>query len=238
MNDVRDPDLLLAQLDLSLADTRNIKEIVDQPNQVVQLTVHHLAKLVSPHIVGIAPQDIETIAKRCKWVAKLMGKSGQELVLAAVRFLQRLGLGLKLVPLLLDLLALTIEFEKDLCLMAQHIGLDRLLDKIHGSRFISLEAAALARAAGGNKDDRDAAGSLIAAHQFGKLKTVEARHLDVYQGERDIILKEDFERLVAGAGFQKIQVVATKQRFERQEVFFEIVDQQKFDGVHGSTFCR
>ena len=88
------------------------------------------------------------------------------------------------------------------------------------------EAALPVGAAGGHEDYRDMARAFVAAHIFGQFEPVHAGHLDVEQGERDIVDQQQFQRFLARTGLQTDQPVALEQRFERQQIFLKVVDQQ------------
>jgi hypothetical protein len=46
--------------------------------------------------------------------------------------------------------------------------------------------------------------SLIASHEFCKLKSVKSGHLDVNQRQRNIMLQQQFKRVITGFRFQQL----------------------------------
>jgi hypothetical protein len=192
---------------------------------MIQLSVHDLADLGGFFSIRVSSQNVKTIAQGRERVSEFVCKRRQKLVLAANRSLQRFSLLLQWVALRFDLLPLTIKLEEDLRLASQNVRLDRLLNEVDGARIISFKAAALVCAAGGHKDDRDPACPFIAAHQLGKLESIEARHLDIDQRKRDTVLQKQFQGLVTRTGLQEREIIAAEQGLERQKVFFQIVDQ-------------
>ncbi len=106
-----------------------------------QLPVHHVADFAGLGALGRLAQDVQPVAKRRERIAQLVRQGGQELVLAAVGLLQRLGLRLELVALRGDLLALTVELEEHVRLAAQNVGLDRLVDEVDGAGLVAAKAA-------------------------------------------------------------------------------------------------
>ena len=138
--------------------------------------------------IGIPAQDIQPIAQWRQRIAQLVGQGRQELILPAVGFPQRLGLRLQLVALFGDLLALPIQLEEHLGLAAQDVRLDRLLNEVDGAGLVAAKPALVVGAAGGHENDRNPSRALGAAHQFGQLEAIQARHLHVDQRQRDVVL--------------------------------------------------
>ena len=156
-------------------------------------------------LFGLAAQNIQPVPERGQRIAQFVRQRGQKLILAPVGLLQRLGLRLQRVALGGDLLALAIEFEKHVGLAAQNIGFDRLVDEIDRAGLIAAETALRVGVAGGDENDRNMAGALVAAHQLGQFEAVQARHLHVDQRQRDVVLQQKLKRLVAGARLQQHQ---------------------------------
>ena len=73
------------------------------------------------------------------------------------------------------------------------------------------------------------------AHQLGELEAVHARHLHVEQRKRDVVLEQKLERLLTISRFQNLEIVAAQKGFERDEIFFAIVHQEKLDLRFGSV---
>src|ERR1700733_1486614 len=122
-------------------------------------------------------------------------------------------------------MALTVELEKNTSLTPQNIRLDWLVEEIDRPGLVALKAALMISRSGGDKDDRDAARSLGSTHELGEFIAVHFRHLNIENGERDVILQQQFQRRGSGAGFQQDQPVATQEALQRQKVFLKIVDE-------------
>ena len=161
--------------------------------------------------IGASAKNIQPVAKRRERIAQFVRQGGQEFVLAAVGFLQRLGVCLEFVALRGDLLSLPVKLEKDVRLAAQNVGFDRLLDEIDGAGLVAAKAPLAVGVAGRHEDDRNAPRAFVAAHQLGQLEAVHAGHLHVDQRQRHVVLKQKLERLVAGARLQQHEAVAAQQ---------------------------
>jgi hypothetical protein len=98
---------------------------------------------------------------------------------------------------------LPVHFKKNVRLAAQDVRLDRLLDEIHGARFITPETT-LTSTARCHEYNGDMTRSLIASHEFCKLKSVKSGPLDVNQRQRNIMLQQQFKRVITGFRFQQL----------------------------------
>jgi hypothetical protein len=93
VDDLGDRRALQPQVDLAARDARHFHQVVDQPDDLAHLAPDHL-----DHAVGLAPavgpaHQLHRVGDRRQRIAQLVGQGRQELVLAAVGFLQRfLGL--------------------------------------------------------------------------------------------------------------------------------------------------
>ena len=76
---------LLAKLDLPPHDPRHVQQVVDQPDQVLHLLLHHVpgprGRLA---VAALHAQQVQAAADRGQRVAQLVGEHGEEFVLAAV----------------------------------------------------------------------------------------------------------------------------------------------------------
>ena len=127
------------------------------------------------------------------------------------------------------------ELKEDASLAAQNIQFDGLVQEVHCSSLITPETALAVGASCGQKDDWDASGALGPPHKLGEFKTIHIWHLDVEQRQGDVILEKEFQGVVAGPSLQAEEPLTAKQAFQRQKVFFQIIDQQK---MHGPSFGR
>src|ERR1700734_2024331 len=96
-----------------------------------------------------------------------MGERSEKLVLAPVRLHQRPGIGLELVALSSDLVALLVKLEEHASLPGQDVGLDRLIQEINGPRLVASKSALAIGRPRREKDNRDPARSLGSPHAVG-----------------------------------------------------------------------
>src|ERR1700722_16258444 len=137
-----------------------------------------------------------------------MGKGGEKFVLAPVRFHQSVRIGLELIALSGDLVTLLVEFEEHTGLAAQDIRLDGLVEEIHRPGLVAPKSALAIRRSGGDKNDWDAARSLGSPHEFGEVIAIHFGHLNIENGERDVVLQQQLQRLRSRASFQQYEPVA------------------------------
>ena len=79
------------ELHLVPADPGDVEQVVDEPDHVPELPLHHVAGLGDG--VGVArrqPHHLQAVADRGERVAQLVGEQREELVLPPVGLLQRL----------------------------------------------------------------------------------------------------------------------------------------------------
>jgi hypothetical protein len=79
-----------AQLDLPARDARHLKQIVDQPDEMLRLTVDHAEELATAAVAlrRFALQHIDGVADRRERIAQLMRQRRQKLILAAIGLAQ------------------------------------------------------------------------------------------------------------------------------------------------------
>src|ERR1700722_20531745 len=124
-----------------------------------------------------------------------MGERSEKLVFAPVRLHQRSRIGPELVALSGDLMALLVELEEHAGLAAEDIRLDWFVEEIDCSGLVAPKPALTISRPGGEKDDGDPAGSLRSPHEFGEVVAVHLGHLYVENGERDVLLQQQLQRL-------------------------------------------
>jgi hypothetical protein len=106
--------------------------------------------------------------------------------------------GLLLPRLALDLAAHREQVDEHRHLRAQHDRLDRLehiVDRAHRIAADEMLGLLVDRR---QEDDRDALGLLAVADDLGGLVAVHAGHVDVEQDDRELVLEEVAQRLLAG----------------------------------------
>jgi hypothetical protein len=102
------------------------------------------------------------------------------------------------------------------------------LDEIHSAGLIPPKSSLAVRTASRDKNDRNVTGSFVASHEFGELESVHARHLDVEKRKRNGVNEQNLQRLLPGMRFEANKTVTLQQRLEGQEIFLQVVDEQKF----------
>ena len=136
------------------------------------------------------------------------------------------------------LAALLVQGHEDVDLALHGIDIERLVQEVDGAAFIALEGEIHFLAGRRDEDDGDVARLLRAAHQLRQLKTIHFRHLHVEDGQREIVLQQQGQRLFARGGLVDAAVALADQRIERAQVFRQIVDDQQFGAcfIHHVSF--
>ncbi len=139
-------------------------------------------------------------------------------------------------------LALPIQFEEHLGLVSEDVRLDGFVDEIHRAGFISFELAVQFARPRGDENQWYVPGALAAAQEFRELESVHVRHLHIEERKRHIVHQQQFQCFRARARGQNLDVAARQQRRQRQQILFEIIDQQALDGserrsIHGQSAC-
>src|SRR5207248_7591852 len=94
---------LTPQLQLAAGDPRDIDQIVDEPHELIKLLRHHTDELLD--LIGLlrsGGNELDGGGERGERIAQLMSERGQELILAASTFAQRLLCSLALCNLRLQ----------------------------------------------------------------------------------------------------------------------------------------
>ena len=92
LDDARQVERLLADLDDAARNARHFEQIVDEAIEVMDLALHHFAGLLRARIVERAGQlhDLEAVRDRRQRIAQLVPERREEFVLAAIRRAQGL----------------------------------------------------------------------------------------------------------------------------------------------------
>ncbi len=133
-----------------------------------------------------------------------------------------------------ELLALAPQLDEGVDLVPQDARIDGLRQEVDRAGFVAVEDALRAVRAGGHEDDGDAPRAFGPAHQLGELEAVHVGHLHIEDGERELVLEQQLERLVARGRRGDRQPVLAQQRLEGDEVLVDVVDQQDLDGFEGA----
>jgi hypothetical protein len=148
------------------------------------------------------------------------------IVLALLGLAEELGLPL-------DLFGLLEELDEDGDLGAEDLGDDGLEEEVDGADRVALEDLRLGAAIGGGKENRDVARSLALADELGGLDAVHARHLDVHEDEREVLLQKALQCLLTRARLDEVLAEILEHGLEGQEVRRVVVDQEDVDLVVG-----
>ncbi len=126
--------------------------------------------------------------------------------------------------LLLDLLVLLEEFDKDGHLRSENFGIDRLDDVIYRAQRIAAAEMTDTGAVRRQKDNRNVARFFPAANQFSCLQTIDARHVDIQQHHRHVVIEEITQRIFARGRADQNSVRRLQDRLERQQIGGAVVD--------------
>ena len=84
-DDRRDVEGLLVELDLAAGDPRDVEEVVDEPDHLLDLPVDHVARPAEVDVVDAELlEELDGVADRREGIPQFVGEHRQELVLAAV----------------------------------------------------------------------------------------------------------------------------------------------------------
>ena len=131
--------------------------------------------------------------------------------------------------LALQLGGFPVQLDEDRDLRAKHFGVERLEEVIDGARGVAAEHVPLLLRDRGQEDDRDRPRPFALLDQLCGVEPVEARHLDVEQDAREILVEKRPERLLAGAGADEVLAERLQDRAQGDEVLLAVVDEQQID---------
>ena len=89
---------------------------------------------------------------------------------------------------------------------------------------------------GGQKNDRSVTGLLTFTDQCGCFETVDHRHIDIENDEREFQMKQISQGVNSGLRADQVLSKVAQECFECDEVFDVIVDQQDIDLLIGHAF--
>ena len=130
------------------------------------------------------------------------------------------------------LLPLLPEVDEDAHLRADDIGIERLVEEVDGAARIALRDRVARWLVRGQDDDRYALATIELLQQRRGRETIELRHLEVEQDEREVFVLRLRHRLAARAREHEVLTERLEDRFERDEIRRMIVDEQDA-GVRG-----
>jgi len=237
---------------LAGANPRHVEHVFDQADQAVDLAfvaLDHGLELVFAERRQVATRKMHATQlgfqdQPVEWRAHLMGDDRHEVIAHAHCSLQLATSQLQLVEeqllllpavfqglqLAVQRLALAEQVDEYRHLALHSQGFQGLVQKIHRSALIPLEGIVHLAPGGADKDDGNIAGLLHAAHQLGQLESVHARHLHIENGQAELVLEQERQRLVGGLCLIHLAVIALDQGGQGQQVFRQVVDDQQFRG--------
>ncbi|RMU46580.1 hypothetical protein ALP29_200888 [Pseudomonas syringae pv. avii] len=102
------------------------------------------------------------------------------------------------------------------------------MQEVHCAAFIAFEGVIEFATGGADEHNRDALGLFGTAHHLGQFKAVHAGHLYVKDGQGKFVLQQQRQRLVRRQRLVDDAIGTLDQRFERQQVFRQIVNDKQF----------
>ncbi len=242
-DDRPDQHRLALQRDDAAGDPRHVEQVVDQVDQVLDLTLDDVAGR-RPLRFGqlLQAQQLHGGADRRQRIAQLVGQHRQELVLALGRFLEgagrrleggrplhdpRLELGVEA----LQRPRLAIEVGEHADLGPQDLGHHRHRHVVHRPALVAAQPVEVGEHHGGDEDDRRLLEPRVLADHRRQLVAVELRHAHVHQHDRDLGLEQVLQRLGGRARRDQRVAEIAEDRLVGQQLRRLIVDEQDVDAV-------
>ena len=127
---------------------------------------------------------------------------------------------------LLQRRVLLVQVDEDRDLRAQHVRVERLEQVVDRADRVAAEDLLALLVDGRQEDDRDVLGALALLDELGGLEPVQARHLDVEQDRREVLVEQPAQRLLAGGRAHRVEPERLEHRLEREQVLGLVVDEQ------------
>jgi hypothetical protein len=125
-----------------------------------------------------------------------------------------------------DLPRRVVEVEEDLDLRPQQVRVVRLEDVVDRAGLVAAVDVVALLGDRRDEDDRDVARLLAALDVLGGLEAVELGHLDVEQDERELVVQQPAQRLLARRDADQAARQRLEHGLERQQVLRPVVDEQ------------
>ncbi len=143
---------------------------------------------------------------------------------------------LELAVELLELSGLAVELGEDLHLRPQHLGNYRNRNVVDGAHLVGTQAVDVGQMDGGDEDYRRLLKPRVLANHRRQLESVQLRHADVHQDDRDFLLEQLLECFPGGRGRHQTLAEVGQDRLVAEELGRLIVDQQDVDPfIHRSS---
>ena len=131
----------------------------------------------------------------------------------------------------LELPGLAIELGEDADLGAQHLRHDRHRHIVDRAHLVAAQLIDVGQMDRRDEDHRDLLEARMLADHRGELEAVELRHADVHQDDRDLVLEQMLQRLLAGRGLDQVLAQLAQDHLIGQQLRGLVVDQQDVDLV-------
>jgi hypothetical protein len=232
------------QRDHAARDARDVEQIVDETHEMLHLTLDDLA---CPHALWLseiaAAQQLDRGADRRQWIAQLVSEDGEELVLAAVGFLEGGGRGLErrgpirhalfqLRVQALERSRLAIQLGEDADLGAQDFGHHRHRHVVHGTALVAPQTIEIREQQRRHEDDRRSLKARMLPDHRRKLVAIELRHHHVHEDDGHLVAQEILEGVGRRTDLDQVLAQLTEDRLVGQELRGLIIHQQDVDRVN------
>ncbi len=121
---------------------------------------------------------------------------------------------------------LLVQVHEDGDLRAQHVRVERLEQVVDRAHRVAAEHVVALLVDRGQEDDRQVLRVLSAADVLRRLEAVEPGHLHVQQREREVLLEQALQRLLARAGLHDPVAQGVEHGAQRHQVLRQVVDDQ------------
>jgi len=128
------------------------------------------------------------------------------------------------IGLVAKLAGLEVEVDEDRHLGLEHPGVERLSQVVHRPRGVAEERLLRLGDRGGQEDDRHVAGPGVMLDPGGGLQAAHPRHHDVQQDDRELLVTQRLERLLAGLGRNHDLVQRRQDGVQGDQVLDPVVD--------------
>ena len=231
---------LASQADESPRDAGHVHEVVDQPDQVLDLPVNDGRGLGELRLRKVRQDDeLRGQPHRGQGVAQLVREHREELVFPAAR-VHELGRALRDADFQMpvepfQLTRLPVEIEKDVDLRAEDLRHDRNGHVVDRSVFVALEPIEIREMDARHEDDRGPAEARVFANQGRQLEAIELGHADVDEDHRKIGPEQVVEGLAGGVGHHEIRLEAVQNGRIGEEFRGLVVDDEDVRVVHRAS---
>ena len=143
---------------------------------------------------------------------------------------------LKQTRLAVHLFPSLVKLNENRNLRTENFRYKRFCQVIDGPQRVTFRDMLLRFVDGGQKNDRSVTGLLTFADQCGCFETVDHRHIDIENDEREFQMKQISQGVNSGLRADQVLSKVAQECFECDEVFDVIVDQQDIDLLIGHAF--